>query len=181
MKDQIPGAIPVITIRGVGLDDFSSTNNPAAGIYVDEVFLSSLALMSSDFYDLQRVEVLQRPTRHALRAQHHRRRHQCSDRERRDHFEHGSPAVTAITVASKAMRMLNLPLGPNAAFRIAAHTIQQDEGYWRSRFVGNIGSARYLGSARAAGADLVPTGKSISRSKANGRARRWAKANFSAR
>jgi len=61
VKNQIPGAIPVISIRGVGLDDFSSTNNPAAGIYVDEVFLSSLALMSSDFYDLQRVEVLRGP------------------------------------------------------------------------------------------------------------------------
>ena len=47
VKDNVPGLVPVITIRGVGLNDFSATNNPSAGVYVDEVSLSSLALMNS--------------------------------------------------------------------------------------------------------------------------------------
>lgn len=61
VKDNIPGLVPVITIRGVGLNDFSATNNPSAGVYVDEVSLSSLALMNFDFFDLQRMEVLKGP------------------------------------------------------------------------------------------------------------------------
>jgi iron complex outermembrane receptor protein len=55
VKENIPGLVPVITIRGVGLNDFSATNNPSAGVYVDEVSLSSLALMNFDFFDLERM------------------------------------------------------------------------------------------------------------------------------
>ncbi|WP_422345837.1 TonB-dependent receptor [Parasphingorhabdus sp.] len=61
IKENVPGLIPVLTIRGVGLNDFSATNNPSAGIYVDEVSLSSLALMNFDFFDLERVELLKGP------------------------------------------------------------------------------------------------------------------------
>src|SRR5688500_8463748 len=61
IKEQVPGALPVVTIRGIGLDDFSSTNSPSAGVYVDEVPLASIALMSSEIYDLARIEVLKGP------------------------------------------------------------------------------------------------------------------------
>ena len=39
VKENIPGLVPVITIRGVGLNDFSATNSPSAGVYVDDVYL----------------------------------------------------------------------------------------------------------------------------------------------
>ncbi|WP_291061528.1 TonB-dependent receptor [Hyphomonas sp.] len=61
VKDNSPGILPVISIRGVGLNDFSATNNPAAGVYVDEVYLSSLALLNTDFFDLERLEALRGP------------------------------------------------------------------------------------------------------------------------
>jgi iron complex outermembrane receptor protein len=61
VKDNSPGILPVVTIRGVGLNDFSATNNPAAGVYVDEVYLSSLALLNADFFDLARLEALKGP------------------------------------------------------------------------------------------------------------------------
>ena len=61
VKDNSPGILPVITIRGIGLNDFSATNNPAAGVYVDEVYLSSLALLNADFFDLERLEALKGP------------------------------------------------------------------------------------------------------------------------
>ncbi|MGH6998947.1 MAG: TonB-dependent receptor plug domain-containing protein, partial [Phenylobacterium sp.] len=54
IKENMPGVLPVVTIRGVGLNDFSVTNNPGAGVYVDEVYLSSLALMNFDLFDLER-------------------------------------------------------------------------------------------------------------------------------
>src|SRR5690349_18625118 len=41
VKENIPGAQSIVTVRGVGLNDFSSTNNSTVGLYVDEVFLAS--------------------------------------------------------------------------------------------------------------------------------------------
>jgi len=140
VKDQVPGAIPVISIRGVGLDDFSSTNNPAAGIYVDDVFLSSLALMSSDFYDLQRVEVLKGPQGTLYGRNTTAGAINILSAAPRNYFESQLSAGYGNYDRFEGDAMLNMPLGPNAAFRIAAHTIQQQEGYWRSRLVGNIGS-----------------------------------------
>lgn len=61
IKENMPGILPVVTIRGVGLNDFSATNNPSAGVYVDEVYLSSLALMNFDLFDLERMEALKGP------------------------------------------------------------------------------------------------------------------------
>lgn len=61
VKDNIPGAAPIFTIRGVGLNSFSANNTPTVGVYVDEVFLASSAMMSFPLYDIDRVEVLKGP------------------------------------------------------------------------------------------------------------------------
>jgi iron complex outermembrane receptor protein len=61
VKENIPGAQAIVTVRGVGLNDFSSTNNSTVGLYVDEVFLASFAQMDFNFYDLERIEVLKGP------------------------------------------------------------------------------------------------------------------------
>ena len=133
IKEQVPGAIPVVTIRGVGLDDFSSTNSPAAGIYVDQVPLTSLALMSFDLFDMERLEVLKGPqgTLYGRNS--------------------NAGAVNVITAApasdtagylragygsyqAKDLEgMYNLPLGDTFAVRVAAKWIKQDEGFWNSR------------------------------------------------
>ncbi|MEC8428041.1 MAG: Plug domain-containing protein, partial [Pseudomonadota bacterium] len=44
VKEQIPGLMPIVTIRGVGLNDYNAANSPTTGVYIDEVPLSSLAL-----------------------------------------------------------------------------------------------------------------------------------------
>lgn len=61
VKENIPGAQSIVTVRGVGLNDFSSTNNSTVGLYVDEVFLASFAQMDFNFFDLERIEVLKGP------------------------------------------------------------------------------------------------------------------------
>src|SRR5579862_2873601 len=61
VKTNIPGLQQIMTVRGVGLDDFSSTNNSSVGVYVDDVFLASFAEMDFGMYDLARVEVLKGP------------------------------------------------------------------------------------------------------------------------
>jgi iron complex outermembrane receptor protein len=61
IKEQVPGAMPVITIRGVGLNDFGAANSPSAGVYVDQVYVASIAMMAFDMFDLERIEVLKGP------------------------------------------------------------------------------------------------------------------------
>ncbi len=61
VKEIGPGTLPVITMRGVGLNDWSPTNNPSAGVYIDEVYVSSLTMMSFDLFDIERLESLKGP------------------------------------------------------------------------------------------------------------------------
>lgn len=135
IKEQIPGAIPVIAIRGVGLDDFSSTNNPAAGIYIDEVPLSSLSLMSFDFFDLQRVEVVRGPQGTLYGRNSTAGAINVLTARPADHFEARLFGGYGNYERAEAEAMLNLPLGANAAFRIAGRFVDQGEGYWESRLL----------------------------------------------
>jgi iron complex outermembrane recepter protein len=150
IKEQIPGAIPVITIRGVGLDDFSSTNSPAAGIYVDEVPLSSLALMSFDFYDLQRVEVVRGPQGTLYGRNSTAGAINVLSARPANHFEARLLGGYGAFERVEAEAMLNTPFGENAAFRVAARYVNQGEGFWESRLPpdGNIGEQDVL-QARA--------------------------------
>lgn len=52
---------PVFTMRGVGLNDVSAINNPTVGIYVDDVFIPYVPMMSGQIFDVQRIEVLKGP------------------------------------------------------------------------------------------------------------------------
>ncbi|KRB44492.1 TonB-dependent receptor [Phenylobacterium sp. Root700] len=134
IKEQVPGAMPILTIRGVGLDDFSSTNNPSAGVYVDEVYLASLAQMSFDLFDLERVELLKGPqgtlygrnsTAGALNI--------ITAKPSTSGFSARAAGSYGNFKAYDLEGMVNLPLSDTFALRFAGKTIQQDEGYWYNR------------------------------------------------
>ncbi len=61
IEPTIGGQNPSVTIRGVGLNAFDPANNPAVGIYIDEVPLSSLTMLSFPIFDMERVEILKGP------------------------------------------------------------------------------------------------------------------------
>ena len=61
IKGTLGGTNPAITMRGVGLNDFNANNNPAIGVYVDEVFLVSAGMLNFSTYDIERIEVLKGP------------------------------------------------------------------------------------------------------------------------
>jgi iron complex outermembrane receptor protein len=52
---------PIFTIRGIGLNDTFSNNNPSTSVYVDEVLLPFSPMLSMQLFDLERVEVLKGP------------------------------------------------------------------------------------------------------------------------
>ncbi|MEO8927075.1 MAG: TonB-dependent receptor [Caulobacteraceae bacterium] len=56
-----PGNQPIITIRGIGLNDYDTNNAGPNGVYVDEVYLSAPASQSFQTFDLNRIEVLKGP------------------------------------------------------------------------------------------------------------------------
>jgi iron complex outermembrane receptor protein len=56
-----PGNQPIITIRGIGLNDYDTNNAGPNGVYVDEVYLSAPASQSFSTFDLDRIEVLKGP------------------------------------------------------------------------------------------------------------------------
>jgi len=54
-------ANPAVTLRGVGMNNFNANNNPSVGIYLDEVFLASPAMINLSYMDVGRIEVLKGP------------------------------------------------------------------------------------------------------------------------
>ncbi len=152
VKEQVPGAMPVITIRGVGLDDFSSANNPSAGVYIDEVYLASLAQMNFDFFDLERVELLKGPqgtlygrnsTAGALNI--------LTARPSFGGFEARVAAGVGNYESYEAEGMVNIPVSDSFALRFAAKTVGQDEGFWFNRLQGRDIGRRdvWMGRAQA--------------------------------
>src|SRR5688572_15083774 len=133
IKEQVPGAMPVITIRGVGLNDFGAANSPSAGVYVDQVYVASIAMMAFDMFDLERIEVLKGPQGTLYGRNSTAGALNIITRKPRQEFD----AYTTLgygnydTLDFEAA--LNVPLGDTAALRFSGKTIQQSEGYWESR------------------------------------------------
>src|SRR5688572_1502246 len=133
IKEQIPGAMPVVTIRGVGLNDFGAANSPSAGVYVDQIYVASIAMMAFDMFDVERLEVLKGPqgtlygrnsTAGALNIITKR---PSSEFEAYAVLGYGNYDTLEFEGA------LNTPLGETAALRLSGKTVQQGEGYWESR------------------------------------------------
>ena len=61
IKNAFGKTNPIFTIRGVGLNDYHSNNNPSAAVHIDEVYLGSSAFLSFQMFDIERVEVLKGP------------------------------------------------------------------------------------------------------------------------
>jgi iron complex outermembrane recepter protein len=55
------GNQPIITIRGIGLNDYDTNNSGPNGVYADEVYLSNPSSQTMQTFDLARIEVLKGP------------------------------------------------------------------------------------------------------------------------
>lgn len=57
----IGDGIPVFSLRGVSMSDYSLTQNSPIAIYYDEVYKGNWAILGLGMYDLERIEVLKGP------------------------------------------------------------------------------------------------------------------------
>jgi iron complex outermembrane recepter protein len=55
------GNQPIISIRGIGLNDYDTNNAGPNGVYADEVYLSNPSSQSFSTFDMERIEVLKGP------------------------------------------------------------------------------------------------------------------------
>jgi iron complex outermembrane receptor protein len=55
------GNQPLITIRGIGLNDFDTNNAGPNGVYVDDVYLSAPGVQNFSMFDVSQVQVLKGP------------------------------------------------------------------------------------------------------------------------
>jgi iron complex outermembrane receptor protein len=54
-------ADPIFTLRGVGMNDTQSNQNPAITIYIDEIALAATPMLGFQIFDQERIEVLKGP------------------------------------------------------------------------------------------------------------------------
>ena len=145
--------MPVITIRGIGLDDFGATNSPSAGVYVDQVYVASIAMMAFDMYDLERIEVLKGPqgTLYGRNSTAGAINIITASRSRRLRGAYATPA-TATTTRSTPKAPSTCRSATRAALRFSGKTVQQGEGYWDSRLLPGetIGERDIVDGSRAA-------------------------------
>src|SRR6202022_584392 len=52
---------PVFSLRGVGMNNANTNQNPAVTEYINEVALPSVAMLGFQLFDLERIEVLKGP------------------------------------------------------------------------------------------------------------------------
>ena len=55
------GTTPSLSIRGIGLNTFSDNLEGAVAVYVDEIYLATVAGQAARLFDMKRVEVLRGP------------------------------------------------------------------------------------------------------------------------
>lgn len=133
VKEIQPGVMPVFTIRGVGLNDYSANNNPTVGVYVDEAYLASTAQLTSQLYDMERIEVLKGPQgtlygRNSTGgAINFITRKPTFDRSFFVSAGYGNYK------SAEAEFMVNVPVSEAVAMRLSGRTVQQGDGYWKSR------------------------------------------------
>ena len=137
VRQTVPGVSPVITIRGVGLDDFSTTNSPATGVSVDEVTLSSIALLNADFFDIGRIEVLKGPQGTLYGRNTVSGALNIVSARPVNSFDAAASAGYGNYDTFDATAMINVPLTETLAMRLSGKTIQQRRGFYTSNFLAN--------------------------------------------
>jgi iron complex outermembrane recepter protein len=133
VKENIPGVSPIFTIRGVGLNNFAANNNPTVGVYVDEVFLTSTAMMTFSLYDIARVEVLKGPQGTLYGRNTTAGAIGFFTRRPEQEFAADISTTYGNYERLEVEGSLNIPLSDTTAMRFSGLVVEQSEGFWEDR------------------------------------------------
>jgi iron complex outermembrane recepter protein len=137
VKNTLGATNPVVTIRGIGLNDFNANSNPTAGVYVDEVFLTSTAMMGFQLFDMDRVEVLKGPQGTLYGRNTTAGAVSFMTRKPTREFEAYVRAGYADHRALESEAAIGGPMGEAFAFRLAGKYEDQGTGFSRDRISGD--------------------------------------------
>ena len=130
-------SMPVYTIRGVGMQSFQASDTPSVGLFIDEVFQNSIAVMGAHLYDIERVEVIKGPqgdvfgrnTNGGAVSYFTRKPSREADGYARVSYGRWDRSEVEAAVGG--------PLGENLSGRVSLLSIQQSEGWVYNRTTGN--------------------------------------------
>lgn len=134
MKNVLGNSITNVSIRGIGLNDYAVNNNPAAGIYVDNVYLVSPAMLTFGLLDVDRIEVLKGPqgdlygrntTAGALNVVSRKPSANASLEMQAGYGNYDNWHVNAAVGGA---------IAPTLTGRLAVQTVQQDSG-WQTNYL----------------------------------------------
>lgn len=136
-------------VRGVGVDAVATSADAGVGVHINEMPILGNRLFEAEFYDVERVEVLRGPQgtifgRNATAGVFN----MLTARPQLGEFGADVRASYGNHNAIKLKGHVNLPLGENAAVRVAGSFLQRD-GYVDNLVTGNNIDNRDLWSARA--------------------------------
>lgn len=129
-------SMPIYTIRGVGMNSFQASDTPSVGLFIDEVFQTSLVTMGPQLFDAERIEVLRGPqgalfgrnTNGGAVSYFSKRPSQEFDALAR--LDYGSFKRLELEAA------VGGPLTENLSGRLSMLTVQQGEGLYKNRTTG---------------------------------------------
>lgn len=127
---------PLFAIRGIGLNDTFSNNNPTVGIYFDDVVQPLPPLLSLPVYDLDRIEVLKGPQGTLYGRNTTGGAINFISRRPSQEFE------AYLTTGYSRFERFDLegavggPISDDLAFRISARTVQQSGGWQENAVTG---------------------------------------------
>jgi iron complex outermembrane receptor protein len=138
--DQLGGGMPFLMIRGVGVQDFRVNTSPAASLYVDDVYQSTVMAASFPMFDIQDLEILKGPqgglygrnTAAGVAAL-------VSQPAQLNHFGASVTAGFGSFDTASAEGYVNIPVGDVVGLRISGFTQNGQGGPWYS-MTGNFHS-----------------------------------------
>jgi iron complex outermembrane receptor protein len=127
------GGIPVVIVRGVGLQNFRINDSPTTAIYIDEIYQTSVAEAEATLFDLERVEVLKGPQgglygRNAVGGAIQ----VISAKPNHDYLEGYVSAKVQSYEHFESEAALSAPITDELAFRLSAKAIKASDGYYYS-------------------------------------------------
>lgn len=141
------GNQPLITIRGIGLNDYDSNNAGPNGIYIDEVYLSSPGSQTFQVFDLDRIEVLKGPQGTLYGRNASGGAINFISAKPTDHFSSHLHAEYSSFNTVNLEGAVGGPIAPNLDARVAA-VYNRSDGYMHNLLTGNTETGANNYSAR---------------------------------
>jgi iron complex outermembrane recepter protein len=141
--------VPIITIRGLGLNNFLPNTSSSAGVYVDEVYLTSPAMLNFAFFDLERIEVLKGPQGTLFGKNTTAGAISVVSAKPTDEFNARANVGFSNFDGHRVEAAVSGPFSDTVAGRFAAISRQQNEGYIKNLLDGSDNGAIEKWAARA--------------------------------